>query len=67
VSQVSRTVSVTGGTLYQVAAQYLGDATQWNRIAVLNGLTDPWLPPGVLTLKLPAMARNAGNGGILGL
>ena len=62
----SRTISVAGATLYQVAAQYLGDASQWNRIASLNGLVDPWLPLGVLTLKLPPVSATAGNGGILG-
>ncbi len=65
-SPVARTVAVAGGTLYQVAAQYLGDARQWTRIASLNGLYDPWLPPGVLVLKLPPVSSQAGNGGILG-
>jgi nucleoid-associated protein YgaU len=65
-SRNAQTVAVAGGTLYQVAAQYLGDATQWNRIAALNGLFDPWLPSQVLTLKLPPVAAKGGNGGILG-
>jgi len=26
-------ITVAGGNLYQLALQYLGDATQWNRIA----------------------------------
>lgn len=38
-----QTVTVNGGNLYQLAAQYLGDATQWIRIAVQNGLSDPFL------------------------
>ncbi|MDE3023357.1 MAG: hypothetical protein KGI54_16160 [Pseudomonadota bacterium] len=38
-----QTVTVNGGNLYQIAAQYLGDATQWVRIAIQNGLTDPFL------------------------
>ncbi len=47
-----RTVTVAGGTLFRVAADELGDATQWVRIAQLNGLSDPMLV-GVVTLKLP--------------
>jgi nucleoid-associated protein YgaU len=46
------TVTVAGGNLYQLAAQYLGDATQWLRIAQDNNLTDPVLA-GVVTLTIP--------------
>lgn len=59
------TIQVSGGNLFMLAAKYLGDATQWNRIATLNGLTDPMLT-GITTLKLPPVDANAGNGGILG-
>lgn len=58
-----RTVTVAGANLFALAAQYLGDATQWNRIAQLNGLTDP-VVAGVMTLKIPPVG--AGNGGVLG-
>ncbi len=34
-----RQVTIAGGNLFQVAAQQLGDATQWLRIAQLNGLS----------------------------
>ena len=37
----SVTVSAADISLFHVAAAQLGDATQWNRIAVLNGRTDP--------------------------
>lgn len=60
-----QTVQVAGGTLFSVAAQYLGDASQWNRVAALNGLTDPWLT-GLTTLKIPPVNPSAANGGILG-
>jgi nucleoid-associated protein YgaU len=60
-----KTITVAGGNLFQIAAQYLGDATQWNRIATLNGLTDPNIV-GIVTLKLPPMKVGGGNGGILG-
>lgn len=64
-SSTIQTIAVAGGNLYQLAAQYLGDATQWNRIASLNGLTDPFLG-GPITLEIPAVDASAGNGGILG-
>jgi hypothetical protein len=35
-----------------LAAQYLGDATQWRDIAFFNGLTDPQ-PTGSFTIKIP--------------
>lgn len=59
------TIAVAGGNLFALAAQYLGDATQWNRIASLNGLTD-FLITGTMTLQIPPVDANAGNGGILG-
>lgn len=59
------TIQVAGGNLFAIAAQFLGDASQWNRIATLNGLTDPMLS-GVTTLKIPPVNKAAGNGGILG-
>ena len=49
---MAKTVTVSGTTLFRVAALYLGDATQWNRIAHLNGIKDPVLT-GLVTLKLP--------------
>lgn len=57
-------VQVSGANLFVLAAQYLGDATQWNRIAQANGLTD-FLVVGTTTLVLPPYDQNAGNGGIL--
>lgn len=37
----TRTVTVGGGTLYDVAAKQYGDATMWNAVAEANQLTDP--------------------------
>ncbi len=54
-------IMVTGGNLFQIAAQYLGDATQWVRIAQLNDITDPWLS-GLVTLNLPDIDASAGGG-----
>jgi len=60
-----RTVTVSATTLFHVAAEQLGDATQWNRIAALNGLWDPMIT-GLVTLKIPTSNARAGNGGVLG-
>ena len=56
-----QTLTVAGGNLFQLAAQYLGDATQWIRIAQLNNLSDPLLP-GLTTLLVPDVAASAGGG-----
>lgn len=55
------TVTVAGGNLFALAAQYLGDATQWVRIAQVNGLNDPVLT-GLVTLVLPPVDPAAGGG-----
>ena len=55
------TVRVIGTTLYHVAAEQLGDATQWNRIAALNGLDDPMLR-GVVELLLPPYDTSTSGG-----
>jgi hypothetical protein len=47
-----RTITVIGGDLYRLALQYLGDATQWNRIAQTNSILDPVLV-GTNILKVP--------------
>lgn len=59
----AKVVRVSGTTLFHVAARELGDATQWNRIARLNGLTDPWITAET-ELKIPQAGQ--GNGGVLG-
>ncbi|MBV8397383.1 MAG: hypothetical protein JOZ58_13285 [Acetobacteraceae bacterium] len=56
-----RSITVVGGNLFQIAADQLGDATQWIRIAQLNGLSDPFLV-GVVTLLIPDPDPNAGGG-----
>ena len=63
----ARQVRVSGTTLFQVAVDYLNDATQWYRIAQLNGISDPWIT-ALETLQLPASLPSTaqGNGGILG-
>ncbi len=56
-----KTVTLAGGNMFQLAATELGDATQWIRIAQLNGLSDPMLS-GVVTLLIPDQDPNAGGG-----
>lgn len=56
-----RKITVAGGNLFQIAAQQLDDATQWLRIAQLNGLSDPFLS-GVVHLLIPDKDKDAGGG-----
>lgn len=56
-----RSITVVGGNLFRIAAEELGDATQWIRIAQLNNLSDPMLA-GVVTLLIPDQDPNAGGG-----
>lgn len=55
------TTTVVGEDLFRVALRCLGDATQWNRIALANGLNDPLLS-GLATLKIPTVDASAGGG-----
>lgn len=55
-----RTIMVTDGNLFQVAAEYLGDPTQWTRIATLNGLQDPMID-GMAQLRIPDMSDDRGH------
>jgi hypothetical protein len=61
----NRTIIANTGNLFAVAATELGDATQWNAIAALNGMVDPFFT-GPLTLSIPPADPSGGNGGILG-
>ena len=56
-----RMITVVGGDLFHIAAEQLGDATQWNRIALANRLSDPVLT-GLTTLLIPDVDLTAGGG-----
>ena len=56
-----QTITVRGGTLFDIACRYLGDAAAWTSIASLNDIKDPWLSD-VVTLVLPASAGQSSNG-----
>jgi hypothetical protein len=58
-----KTAQVSGGDLYHYALQYLGDATQWNRIAQANDLLDPVIV-GSMTLNIPSVNADL-TGGVL--
>ena len=50
-----------GMNLYAMAAKYLGDATQWIRIAQTNGLADPYIyATGTLVIPNPDATLTGG-------
>lgn len=55
------TIGPTDVTLWHIAARYLGDATQANRIMNLNGLTDTWIT-STMQITLPAYDLSQGGG-----
>ncbi len=54
----SKSVTVAGGSLYDIAAAQYGDATAWTSIARANGLLDPMIDD-VKTLNIPAQPDGA--------
>lgn len=55
-------ITVNGANLFQLAAQYYGDATLWTAIANANNLTDTVIQPGtVLTITIPANTTTSGG------
>lgn len=47
-------IIVNGANLFQLAAQYYGDASLWTNIALANDLVDPVVPAGVaISLTIP--------------
>jgi len=53
------TLTVTGGTLFGLAAQVYGDALLWPILATANQITDPWLN-GIVVLVIPAPMATLG-------
>jgi len=47
------TITVTGTDCYTLAAQYLGDATEFYRIMVENDLTDPMITGAPVQITIP--------------
>jgi len=63
VTAAGQTVTRAGGSLFQLAAEYYGDATQWTAIAEANNMTSPDFED-VKTLIIPT--NPADSGGVLG-
>lgn len=57
-----KTITVVGGSLYDIAVSQYGDANAWTTIARANGLSDPVLE-GTFTLIIPSAPD--GSGGVL--
>jgi nucleoid-associated protein YgaU len=45
-------VALPGITLFHIASEYLGDATQWSRIALINEIRDPFVIT-LMSLSVP--------------
>lgn len=58
---MQKKIVVAGGNLFEIAANYLQDATQWIRIAQANNLSDPVLT-GVTNLIIPDVNLTLGGG-----
>lgn len=54
-------ITVVGVNLFQLAAQYYNDATQWTVIAQANGLIDPEIM-GLQTLLIPPPGSQISGG-----
>jgi nucleoid-associated protein YgaU len=59
-SNNSTTVTVAGGSLFDMASQSYGDPSSWTAIANANGLSDPELS-GIQTLTIPSQPGTAGG------
>jgi hypothetical protein len=59
----AKLIKVIGGNLFNLAAIYYGDASQWALIASANKLVDPMIV-GVQDLLIPPL-NNQDTGGIL--
>ncbi|WP_234775171.1 hypothetical protein [Paraburkholderia tropica] len=58
-----RSITVSGGNLYDLASKEYGDASAWTQIAIANNLSDPTLS-GISTLVIPPYSTTT-SGGIL--
>ena len=63
ISSAGKTITVAGGSLFDLASKAYGDASAWTTIARANKLTDPALV-GVQTLTIPPVSD--GGGGVYG-
>jgi hypothetical protein len=54
-------VIVSGANLFQIAAEYLSDATMWIYLAELNHLQDPFLQ-GLTPIRIPTIGSLRSGG-----
>jgi len=54
----SQTLPTAGGNLFNIAAEYYGDATQWTGLAKANNISDPMIQ-GLKNIKIPTNPDNA--------
>ena len=59
-----RTRAASATTLFHVAAEEYGDATQWWRIARANAITDPIIGGTVVVLSIPEPRQDSEGDGI---
>lgn len=55
-----KSITLSGGNLYQIASDEYGDATYWDSLATVNGLTDPQLN-GINTITIPTTPSSTAN------
>jgi len=55
-------VTVTGTDCFRLAAKYLGDATEFYRIMVQNGLSDPVISGPPVVLVIPDVETGSTDG-----
>jgi hypothetical protein len=63
--QGARTITVVNANLFQVAEEYLGNATAWGRIADINsvpGVAPDFILTGPTTLILPRSGSGSDDG-----
>jgi hypothetical protein len=59
----SQVIMIATGNLFQLAAQYYGDATQWALIANANNIVDPFIT-SLTSLVIPPL-NNVSTGGLI--
>jgi len=52
-----------GTTLFKISATYLGNATQWYRIALINNIRDPFLIQPTMLMIPPVRAGQGQQNG----
>ena len=60
---MSKTVTVAGKTIWHLATEELGDVTQAVRIAVQNGIKDPW-DESMRAVAIPDQDPSYSGGGL---